>query len=72
MLANCEGVIDADYVEPVYMLMTNLDLTPIEISDGDRICQGELVRDEFYEFKQTSRRPMKKTDRDGGLGSTGV
>ena len=72
VLANCEGVIDSDYVEPVYMMMMTYGKDPVEIYDGERICQGELVRDEFYEFKQTSRRPMRKTDRDGGIGSTGV
>ena len=43
VLANQEGIIDSDYVEPVFALMTNLTQVPIQIGNEQRIVQGELV-----------------------------
>ena len=39
-LANCEGIIDSDYVDPIYAMVTNISNVPTRIYDGDRICQG--------------------------------
>ena len=71
-LANCEGIIDSDYVDPIYAMVTNISNVPTRIYDGDRICQGELVRCEKYTLDESDEMPSQKTDREGGFGSTGV
>ena len=71
-LANCEGVIDSDYVDPIYAMVTSISNVPTRIYNGDRICQGELVRCEKYTLDESDEAPTQKTDREGGFGSTGV
>ena len=71
-LTNCEGVIDSDYVDPIFAMVTNISNVPVKIYDGDRICQGELVRCEKYTLNESDEAPTQKTDREGGFGSTGV
>ena len=69
---NCEGVIDFDYVEPLFIPVVNLsDVQSIVINNGDRIAQGELVRDLHYDIEEIKSPPKQKTSRDGGFGSTG-
>lgn len=70
-LANAEGVIDADYVEPVFVLLTNTSDQPFTITHGDRICQGELVKVEAVLISELQDKPLPKSSRDGGFGSTG-
>ena len=72
VLANAEGVIDSDYVEEVFIILTNISDNGITIKSGDRICQGELVKSEEYVIMETKLKPEQKTDRSGGMGSTGV
>ena len=71
-LTNCEGVIDSDYVDPIFAMVTNISDVPVKIYDGDRICQGELVRCEKYTLNESDEAPTQKTDREGGFGSTGT
>ena len=71
-LANCEGIIDSDYVDPIYAMVTNISNVHAKIYDGDRICQGELVQCEKYTLDESDEAPSQKTDREGGFGSTGV
>ena len=71
-LTNCEGVIDSDYVDPIFVMVTSISNVPVRIFNGDRICQGELVRCEKYTLNESDEPPDQKTDRDGGFGSTGV
>jgi dUTP pyrophosphatase len=71
-LSNCEGVIDADYVDEVFVSVINLSACDITIRHGDRICQGELVKDSRCAILETHTEPAKKTTRNGGFGSTGV
>ena len=71
-LANCEGIIDSDYVDPIYAMVTSISNVPVRIYNGDRICQGELVRCEKYTLDESDEAPSQKTDREGGFGSTGV
>ena len=71
-LANCEGIIDSDYVDPIYAMVTSISNVPTRIYDGDRICQGELVRCEKYTLDESDEAPTQKTDREGGFGSTGT
>jgi len=71
-LTNCEGIIDSDYVDPIFAMVTSISNVPVKIYGGDRICQGELVRCEKYTLDESDEAPSQKTDRDGGFGSTGT
>lgn len=70
-LSNMEGVIDYDYVDPTYVLLENRSMTTEYITDGMRICQGEMIEDLKYNLTETTTKPDVKTDRNGGLGHTG-
>lgn len=72
VLANCEGVVDSDYVEEIMILVYNISENNIEIRNGDRIAQAELIKDVEYTIEETSLRPGVKTNRIGGMGSTGI
>jgi dUTP pyrophosphatase len=72
VLANLEAVIDSDYVHETFVLLTNLSENPQTIYNGDRVAQAELVSQLKYEIEETTVMPTQKTDRVGGLGSTGV
>lgn len=71
-LVNAEGVIDSDYVEELYVLITNISTVGQWINPGDRIAQAELVKCEIAKIEEITTRPTVKTDRRGGMGSTGV
>lgn len=72
VLANAEAVIDSDYVQEVFVMLTNISENSITIYDGDRVAQAELVQSIQYSIEETPSRPIQKTDRIGGLGSTGI
>lgn len=71
-LANSVAIIDSDYIDPTYIMVINNGDTPIQIYHGDRIAQGILEKTIKYTLEETLEKPEKKTDRDGGLGSTGI
>ena len=70
-LANNVGIIDSDYVEPVYMMIYNISGYQQFVTNGERICQAELVLEKQHVLLELDERPERKTDRDGGFGSTG-
>jgi len=72
VLANCEGIIDEDYKEEVFVPIYNISHKSFEIKHGDRICQAELVKDLRVELIETSDEISKSGDRNGGFGSTGI
>ena len=72
VLANSEGVIDSDYVEPVFAMIHNISDVRVKISNGERVVQAELVYQPNFALMPIPSAPGKKTDRDGGFGSTGV
>ena len=72
VLANAQGIIDSDYVEELFVLMYNMSDNVMTINNGDRICQGELIKTDKYTIEETLIQPKIKTDRKGGMGSTGV
>lgn len=72
ILANLEAVIDSDYIQETFVLLTNRSEVDQTIMDGDRIAQAELVKSEEYVIWEIFEVPTQKTDRIGGLGSTGV
>jgi len=71
-LTNCEGIIDYDYVEPIFVMLTNISQSPKTINNGDRICQAELVEKVYHGLEEINVPPTQKTNRDGGFGSTGT
>lgn len=71
-LANSEGIIDADYYHQTYILLYNSTSVKQEIENKERLMQCELVRNLFYHVEETLEQPSQKTDRTGGVGSTGT
>lgn len=71
-LINGEGVIDSDYVDEVFVLLWNTSTNGVWIPSGTRIAQAELVPQERYVIEGTAEEPGQKTDRVGGMGSTGT
>jgi len=71
-LINCVGIIDSDYVEQLFIPVYNNSQERLRIYTGDRIAQGELVYQPQAQFNYITERPQRKSDRDGGFGSTGV
>ena len=71
ILANCEGVIDSDYVEEVFVPMVNNTDKLFHIRSGERIAQIELVKTIPTINTWIDDRPTKRGNRNGGFGSTG-
>ena len=72
ILANLEGVIDSDYYHETMVLLHNTSEIKVVIRNGDRVAQAELVKSEVYKITETKTQPTQRTDRKGGMGSTGV
>lgn len=72
VLANQEAVIDSDYFHETFVLLTNTSSNSVTIKNGERIAQAEMVWSHPYEIVETKDAPSQKTDRVGGLGSTGT
>lgn len=72
ILANNEAVIDSDYVEEIFIMLTNISSLGQDIQPGNRLAQGELVKTVSYTLGEARDKPGQKTDRVGGYGSTGV
>ena len=72
VLANSEGIVDVDYQEEVFVLLTNISEIAQTIKRGDRIAQAEIVSNEPVNFIVVTKRPEKHSERGGGFGSTGV
>lgn len=72
VLANSEGVIDVDYQLEIFALMTNISKVPATIKVGERICQGEIVKNVIAVFTDVDAMPASHSERSGGFGSTGV
>ena len=72
VLANSEGIVDVDYQEEVFVLLTNISEVTQTIKTGDRIAQAEIVCNEPFKFISIATRPEKHSERSGGFGSTGI
>lgn len=72
VLANLEAVIDSDYYHETFVILKNTSEAKVVVFNGDRIAQGELVKSEKFKIAETKTAPTQKTNRKGGLGSTGV
>lgn len=71
-LANCVAVIDYDYTDQLYILVANTSQLRAEIVHDDRIAQLALEKVWAFEPVRLSAPPDAKSDRTGGIGSTGV
>lgn len=72
-LSNSVAVIDSDYVDEVFVCVTNNSMSgSFTIKHGDRIAQIKLQKKEPVELNQLTEKPTVKTDRVGGLGHTGT
>lgn len=71
-LINCVGIIDSDYVEQLMIPLYNNSQERVRIYSGDRVAQGELVYQPQAELTYISERPERKSNRNGGFGSTGI
>lgn len=70
-LANCTGVVDADYRGPIIVAMHNDTNNEMTIEKGDRIAQ--LVVQEYIPIEFIETKELSETVRgDGGFGSTGM
>lgn len=70
-LANCVGVIDADYRGEVMVKLTNDSTTHFRVNAGDRIAQAIVIPFPRMAFEEVEE--LSSTERgEGGFGSTGV
>ena len=72
VLANSEGIVDVDYQEQVFVLLTNISELTQTIKKGDRIAQAEVTCNEPANFVVLTKAPEKHSERSAGFGSTGV
>lgn len=72
VLANAEGVIDLDYQNEIFVLMTNISNVAQRITFNERVAQAEVVKNEVFTLVESEVRPDRWSDRSGGFGSTGV
>lgn len=70
-IANCTGIIDADYVEQLFAVGYNISQVPLKVKNGERVVQARLEEVKQVEFVVLDEKPQVKTDRVGGFGSTG-
>lgn len=71
-LVNGVGIIDSDYVEESYILLHNISDSLVTIESGERLAQCILEPTKSYFIEEVDTPPSRKTDRDGGMGSTGT
>ncbi|MGD1523981.1 dUTP diphosphatase [Vibrio owensii] len=72
-LANCEAVIDEDYIDPSFILLANISNIPFVAKHHERLAQMEIVEDLESEMEETLTRPEpRKSNRKGGLGHSGT
>jgi len=71
-LANNVGIIDSDYVDPLYVMLYNFGEKSEVIHAGERIAQARMIPVWNYNLVETKEKPGLKGNRVGGVGSTGV
>jgi len=71
VLANSEGVIDVDYQQEIFVMLTNISVVTQQILEGERIAQAEIVKNYTAMFHVVEEMPKPYSNRDGGFGSTG-
>lgn len=71
-MTNGLGIVDSDYVEEVFVPMINHSIEELVIKHGDRVAQAELCFAKQASLSYIQEQPQRKSDRNGGFGSTGV
>ena len=72
VLANGTGVIDSGYKDEIKMALYNIGDEPVQIKDGERLCQFMIIpRPKINLIKTEDNEDFRKGDRGGGIGSTG-
>ena len=75
IVVNGVGMVDADYRHEVFVLMSNVSGCASPITHGDRVAQGEFVKQQ-HQFTmvlvESTDEEWFTTTRTGGFGSTGV
>lgn len=71
-LANGTGIIDAGYRDEIIMALHNFGNKPVEVHDGDRVCQFMILPFPKIELERVTEDDIKEGNRGGGIGSTGV
>ncbi len=71
VLANSVGVVDEDYYHQTYLELLNVSDVNVSVNHGERLGQAQLRQTLKYELVKTDTPPTKKTQREGGFGSTG-
>lgn len=71
ILTNSVAVIDSDYVNEVFISITNISHTRVVVENGTRIAQAALAPVTRATFVELASSPQPKTTRNGGFGSTG-
>lgn len=71
VLGNSQGIVDVDYQEEIFVILTNISNLPYTVTDQERIAQGEIVKNERFILEELVDRPEKLSERNGGFGSTG-
>lgn len=72
VLANAEGVIDADYQKEIFAVIHNVSEKLEYLEVGSRVCQAEILKNRRADIRIIDSPPEPYTTRDGGFGSTGV
>jgi dUTP pyrophosphatase len=70
-MINAVGVIDSDYKREVFVPLWNTSRHTISVRNGDRVCQGEMIQNEWYDFEELHESPSLDTEHGAGFGSTG-
>ena len=72
ILTNSVAIIDNDYVEQVFISVCNVSEFVFAFKNGDRIAQAMLEKVQDYSINEIAEKPLTKTKRTGGFGSTGI
>jgi len=71
-LANGVAVIDSDYTDQTYILVTNNTSVRMRIVHNERIAQAEVVPSYRAIISSSNKKPDQKGNRTGGFNSTGT
>lgn len=71
VLANGEGIIDWAYWHEALQPIINTSSVDVVIKHADRMCQAEYLKDIKTPLVETFEKPVQRTSRVGGFGSTG-
>lgn len=71
-LANGVAVIDSDYTDQTFVLVTNNTGIRQRIDHGERIAQAEIVPSYRANISVSTKQPEQKGNRKGGFNSTGT